>query len=85
MKGRPTAWLAQNFDAGDWMYFVPAIFAVGDVGAGDADTIASFRNGELLRESNTCGSIRFACRFVIADGFHDEVASSVDFVHEIQD
>lgn len=68
------------------MDFAPAVFAVGDVGAGDADAVADVGH-EYGRHEAGAGSVRVRAggRIVIADRFDDQTAMAVNGVDEIED
>jgi hypothetical protein len=68
------------------MDFAPAIFAVGDVGAGDANAITDIGDCYAGSKAGTGGvGITAWRRVVIADGFDDQTTMAVDSIDEIDD
>jgi hypothetical protein len=76
--------LAENFDACNGMNFIPTDVTVGDVGAGDADTIADIGNRDLRMKSAAGDFVTGIGWGVLADYLHHEFAMGVHHVDQIQ-
>ncbi len=76
--------LAENFDASNGMNFIPTVVTVGDVGAGDADTIADIGNHDLRMKSAAGNSVAGIGWRVLADYLQHEFAVGVHHVDQIQ-
>ncbi len=76
--------LAENFDACNGMNFIPTVVTVGDVGAGDADTIADIGNHDLRMKSAACDFVTGMDWRVLADYLRHEFAMGVQHVDQIQ-
>jgi len=75
---------AQNVNTRDRMNLIPAIIAVSNVGADNADAIAHSGSGDLGSEAGARGSGFMLGREVIAYCLNHQVAVGVHYVYQIQ-
>ena len=77
--------LAENFYPRDGMDLIPAIVAISNVGAGNADVIADIGSGYSGDEAFACRPGLIFDRRMIADHLNDEVTLCMHYVCQIQD
>ena len=73
----------QNFDAGNGMNFIPAVVAIGYVGAGDADMIANIGNRDLRMKRAACDFVSGMGRLMLADYLYYKFATGAYHVDQV--